>query len=137
MKKQIVILIITHLLIFKGISQTSDSVTCIPNSQLKLAINKIEEGKVMKQELTLINTKVSFLEKSNSTKDVLIKQYEQKDSLNNLINLGLRDAIKNLNTSIANNELKYSAQAIKLKRQKLRKWGTLILGFGIGYLAFK
>jgi hypothetical protein len=91
----------------------------------------------MKQELTLINTKVSFLEKSNSTKDVLIKQYEQKDSLNNLINSGLRDAIKNLNTSIANNELKYSAQAIKLKRQKLRKWGTLILGFGIGYLAFK
>ena len=138
MKKQIIILLISHLLIFKGISQTSnDSITCIPNSQLKLAINKIEEGKVLKQELQLSKSSIVYLENSNITKDDIIKQYEKKDSLNSLIISGYKESINNLNSRINNSDFKYVLQSVKLKRQKFKKWGTLILGIGIGYLAFK
>lgn len=91
----------------------------------------------MRQELLLAKQNITYLEKSNGTKDALIKQFEKKDSLHTLIVSGYKDVIGNLNRSISNGEIKYSAQSIQLKRQKLKKWGTLILGIGIGYLAFK
>ena len=91
----------------------------------------------MKQELQLTKQSISYLEKSNLTKDALITQYEKKDSLNVLVVTGYKEVINNLNRSVVNSEIKYSAQTIKLRRQKFKKWGTLIVGFGLGYLMFK
>ena len=64
----------------KGISQnSSDSVTCIPNTQLRKAINLIENGKVVKKELELSNERTVLLEYRISTKDSIISQYVKKE----------------------------------------------------------
>jgi hypothetical protein len=90
----------------------------------------------LKNELDLAKSSISYLEKSNITKDAIIKEYKNKDSINVLIVSGYKDAIINLNKSVANAEVKFLAQSLKLKRQKIKKWGTLFLGVGIGYLVF-
>jgi hypothetical protein len=137
MKKQKIILTISVLLTFQAISQTSsDSITCIPNSQLKKAINLIERGKVMEQELALTKKNVSLLETNLATKDRIISEYAKKDTISaNIIN-GYKLAVTNYQKSLANAEAQFQIQRMKLFRQKLKKWGTLAIGFGAGFLLF-
>ena len=64
----------------KGISQNlNDSVTCIPNYQLRKAINLIEKGKVTQEELDSTKQLVIYLNKRITTKDSIILRYGQKD----------------------------------------------------------
>lgn len=129
---------ITILIAFRGISQTSnDSVTCIPNSQLKLAIVKIEQGKLYKQELDLSNQKVNLLEGRIVLKDSIITFLREKDALNNKMMWSYDDTIDNYKKVIENLEQKYKLQRSVSRRQKLAKWGTFIAGLGGGYLIFR
>jgi hypothetical protein len=130
--------VITILIAFRGISQTSnDSVTCIPNSQLKLAIVKIEQGKLVKQELDLTNEKVNLLEGRLVLKDSVITFLKEKDALNNKMMWSFEDTIDNYKKVIENLEQKYKLQRSVSRRQKLAKWGTFIAGLGGGYLIFR
>lgn len=130
--------VITILIAFRGISQTSnDSVTCIPNSQLKLAIVKIEQGKLVKQELDLTNEKVKLLEGRIVLKDSIITFLREKDALNNKMMWSYDDTIENYKKVIENLEQKYKLQRSVSRRQKLAKWGTFIAGLGGGFLIFR
>lgn len=131
-------LLITLLLTYRGISQTaSDSVTCIPNSQLKKAISLIELGKVHKEELDASNIKIGKLESLILTKDGIIGEYKKKDSYNDSLIVAYKGIVQNYQKTISNSEEAFSLQTKKLRREKLKKWGTLVLGVATGFLIFK
>jgi hypothetical protein len=138
MKKLKILFVITILTAFRGISQTSnDSVTCLPNSQLKAAIVKIEQGKILKQELDLTNEKVSLLEGRIVLKDSVITFLKEKDALHNKMMWSYEASIDNYKKIIDNLDQKYKLQRSIARRQKLAKWGTFIAGLGGGYLIFR
>jgi hypothetical protein len=138
MKKLTILFVITILIAFRGISQTSnDSVTCIPNTQLKLAIVKIEQGKLYKQELEFTNEKVKLLEERIFLKDSIITFLREKDVLYNKMMWSYDDSIDNYKKIIDNLQEQYKIQKSISRRQKLAKWGTFIAGLGGGYLIFR
>jgi len=121
----------------RGISQTSDSVTCIPNSQLKKAINLIERGKVVEEELTISNKKILLLDQSNKKKDLIISEYSSNDSICQKTIGGYKAMVLNLESSLSNAKSINTIDKIRNRRQKLKKWYSLIIGVGIGYLIAK
>ena len=130
--------IITILTAFRGISQTSnDSVTCLPNSQLKAAIVKIEQGKLVKEELDLTNQKVNLLEGRIVLKDSVITFLKEKNALYDKMMWSYESSIDNYKKIIDNLDQKYKLQRTIARRQKLAKWGTFIAGLGGGFLIFR
>jgi hypothetical protein len=129
---------ITILIALPGISQTSnDSVTCIPNYQLKIAIVKIEQGKLIKEELNYVNEKVKLLEERIFLKDSIITFLREKDVLYSKMMWSYDDSIDNYKKIIDNLQEQYKIQRSISRRQKLAKWGTFIAGLGGGYLIFR
>ena len=138
MKKLKILFIITILTAFRGISQTSnDSVTCLPNSQLKAAIVKIEQGKLVKEELDLTNQKVNLLEGRIVLKDSVITFLKEKNALYDKMMWSYESSIDNYKKIIDNLDQKYKLQRTIARRQKLAKWGTFIAGLGGGFLIFR
>ena len=130
--------VITILTAFRGISQTSnDSVTCLPNSQLKAAIVKIEQGKLYKQELELTNQKVNLLEGRIFLKDSIITFLKEKNVLHEKMMWSYEASIDNYKKIVDNLDQKYKLQRTIARRQKFAKWGTFIAGLGGGYLIFR
>ena len=121
----------------KGISQTLDSVTCIPNSQLRIAINLIEKGKITQQELDSTQELVKYLDKRIATKDSLLLRYGQKDLYWKKIDSVNKAKIGNLNSIIENDKTIYSIQDKTIRKQK--KLGLVKLGLGVivGYFIAK
>lgn len=68
------------LISLKSFSQTSDSVTCIPNSKLQLAAKLIEKGKLDSIELDVQRSNVILLNQRIATKNDIIAEYQLKDS---------------------------------------------------------
>lgn len=123
----------------KGISQTastSDSLTTIPTAQLKKAINIIENAKVMKEELFITKHKILVMDSLLITKDNKIVEYKTKDTLNNKIIGSYKEIVLNLNKNLLNSELSYGLINMKLSGEKRKKWATLVLGVGVGFLIF-
>lgn len=123
----------------KGISQTastSDSITCIPTAQLKKAINLIENAKVVKEELGITKNKILIMDSLLLTKDKKIVEYKIKDSVNTKIIGSYKDVVLNLNKSLTNSDLSYGLMNMKLAGEKRKKWATLVLGVGVGFLIF-
>ena len=123
----------------KGISQTastSDSLTTIPTAQLKKAINIIESAKVMKLELGITKNKILVMDSLLITKDNKIVEYKIKDSVNTKIIGSYKEIVSNLNKNIANADLSYALVNLKLGREKMKKWATLAIGVGVGFLIF-
>jgi hypothetical protein len=138
MKKQLPILIISLLLTYNCISQiVSDSITCIPTIQLKKAINIIENGKIVKEELVLSKYKITLLDSVIVTKDGIIQEYNKKDIINNDIIIDYKKVVQNLNKSLVNSDLSNKMIKVKLWKEKIKKWITLPIGIGIGYVLFK
>lgn len=75
-------MIIPVLMTLSAFSQNSkkDSVTCLPNSQLRTALRLIEKGKFAEQQLMIADSNISVLEARIMTKDQVILKY---DSLEN------------------------------------------------------
>ena len=128
-------------MILKGISQTastSDSTfVSIPANQLKKAINIIEKSKVTQKELDFTKEKVVNLDKIIIGKDYVIKEHETKEGVFKNIIGDLNKTIKNLDEVTINLEKKSSIQQREIRKQKWKKWGTLLAGVGVGYLAFR
>ena len=113
----------------KATSQTAyDSVTCLPNSSLKTAINRIEEGKVAKKELDISKEKIQVLTDLVSKSDSTIIYLQKKDTINQKMISGYKEAIKNLNVNLTNSELMYHTQTLRLAKEKVKKWTFLGLG---------
>jgi len=122
----------------KGISQNSnDSVTCIPNYQLRKAINLIEQGKVTKEELDSTQQLVVYLNKRITTKDSLLFRYGQKDQYWKKIDGVNKEKIGNLNKVIDNQNKVIGIQSRSIRRGKFGKVAMLLLGLGTGFLISK
>lgn len=124
---------------YKGISQIAsiDSVTCIPNKQLKKAITLIELGKVYREELNASSVKINKLEGLIITKDSIINQFKKKNEYNDSVIVSYKSIVQSMNKSLSNAEISFSLQKKKLRKEKIKKWGTLFVGVAAGYLIFK
>ena len=90
----------------------------------------------MEQELITINKTVSALEANNATKDKIISEYSKKDTISYNVIQGYKLAVSNYQRSLANAEAQFQIQKIQIFRHKLKKWATLAIGFGAGFLIF-
>jgi len=119
-----------------GISQTSDSVTCLPNSQLRKAISLIEKGKVTEKELELTKEKMGLLESRLLNKDSLINRYTHIEN-------DYKGIVKNQDKIIQDNKLQasnyekiISLKAKQVRNQVKKKWIGIAVGVVVGFLAF-
>ena len=135
MKKLVITLIALALMTSKGISQNSnDSVTCIPNNQLRKAINLIEKGKVAQEELDSTKQIVVYLNKRIEKKDSILILYGERDLNWKKIDGVNKEKIGNLNQVITNSNKIIDIQAKSIRRGKFGKIALLVLGFGAGVL---
>jgi hypothetical protein len=121
----------------QGISQTSDSVTCIPNVQLRKAINLIENAKVIQEELELTKQRDSFLERRIILKDSIILKYGIKEINWKRMDASYQKQIENDKQYQANTQRIFEQQRKQIRRQKWSKWAMLVAGVGAGYLIQK
>jgi hypothetical protein len=125
-------------LTYNGISQiVSTDSTSIPNTQLKKAINIIELGKVYKEELNVSVIKIGKLEGLINTKDEIIDEQKKNNQYKDSVIVAYKSIVQNMNKSLSNAEVSFSLQTKKLKKERLKKWGTLFVGVATGYLIFK
>ena len=123
-------MVLTNL---KGISQTaSDSTTAIPNYQLRKAINLIEKGKLVQQELDLTKEKVSLLDERIVKKDSIIYNFRLKEVGWNKIFKNYQQESKNCREYQTNTQAIFEKQELSVKRNKRYKWVFLALGLGLG-----
>ena len=134
MKRLILILTILVLTKFQAISQiasnSSDSVTCIPNSQLTQAINLIEKGKVAQNELVLTKSKIVLLESRISTKDSIISKFQFKEKVWADVDATYKQSLKNCDNYMENSQKIFEKQRSIIRFNKWGKW--LFLGLGVG-----
>lgn len=138
MKKQITTLLIILLTAYQGISQTSnDSVTCLPNAQLKKAINLIEKGKVVEEELVATKELLKNSETRLSLKDSIIGKYQLSENQYKSLVANFEQNLNNDKRIIYNLETQIKLSKKIARRQKLSKYIVGILGVSIGYLIAK
>jgi hypothetical protein len=139
MKKLITILTVLILISLKGISQTSndDTTICIPKIEIQRAINIIETAKVSNQELQITKLKITELENLIINKDsIILKFNSQIEDYKSIVKK--QTLAEHNNNIIINNQNKLQdITTIKLKKQKLNKWITLVLGVTLGFLISK
>ena len=90
----------------------------------------------MKEELGISKHKILVMDSLLITKDNKIVEYKIKDSVNTKIIGSYKEIVSNMNKSLANADLSYALVNLKLGREKMKKWGTLVLGVGVGFLIF-
>ena len=131
-------LLITLLTAYQGISRTSsDSVTCLPNAQLKKAINLIEKGKVVEEELVATKELLKNSETRLSLKDSIIRKYQLSEKEYKSLVTNFEQNLNNDKRIIYNLETQIKLSKKIARRQKLSKYIVGILGVSIGYLISK
>lgn len=126
------------LMTSKGISQNlNDSVTCIPNEQLRKAINLIEQGKITKEELDSTKQLVLYLNKRIDTKDSILIRYGQKDQYWKKIDGVNKEKIGNLNQVISNQNKVIEIKDSTIRKQKKIGIMKLLLGVALGFFIAK
>ena len=126
------------LMTSKGISQNlNDSVTCIPNEQLRKAINLIEQGKITKEELDSTKQLVLYLNKRINTKDSILIRYGQKDQYWKKIDGVNKEKIGNLNLVISNQNKVIEIKDYTIRKQKKIGIIKLLLGVSLGFFIAK
>lgn len=120
----------------KSISQTSDSVTCIPNRELKIAIKKIETCKIIQEELDLTKVSVAILKDRIKVKDSIIKNYDLvEDEYEKKIKI-YDSSISNLNLQVANQKsITNVYRAISKKNKYIYGFGGLVIGVIVTLIA--
>jgi hypothetical protein len=125
------------LIALGSISQTSNDTLCIPVSQLKKAIVKIESGKVAAQEVVLLKDKIQLIERKVALKDSLIVIYMKNEG-------NYRRLINNYEATIENNAKLINNLEVSVKyhkkiarRQKFQKWAVGAIGIGLGVFLIK
>ena len=137
MKRLIITLIILVLAKLQGISQTYDSSTLIPNSQLRKAINLIERGKVVEEELNLTKERSIYFENRLKIKDSIILHYATKEQYYKKLDSNYKLEINNLKNVAFNDKLVFQLQNSKIVGLKRKKWFYLAIGSLTTYLITK
>lgn len=123
---------------YQGISQTSnDSVTCLPNVQLKKAINLIEKGKVLEEELLITKELLNNSQSRLTLKDSIIGKYQMSEKQYKSLIGNFEQNVKNDKRIIYNLETQIKLLKKISRRQKLSKYLVGIFGVSIGYLIAK
>lgn len=100
-------------------------------------MNALERGKIVDQELKLTKTKVNLLQQKVAVKDSVILYLVQKDSLKTNIINAQKGAIGNYQAIVKNTEEKFEYKEKIIRRQKVAKWFTLLLGGAAAYFITK
>jgi hypothetical protein len=118
MKKQIVTAVILTLIAYESISQTSRDTVCLPVAQVRAAINLIEKGKVMEDELRYTRNAINILENRLIIKDSVISTLILKEN-------AYKSVFENYKKTISNNEqvVENLNKALTLEKRKFRKQG--------------
>ena len=77
------------------------------------------------------------MDESLKKKDLIISEYSTKDTISQKAIYGYKKMVDNLEVSLANAKAINTIDKIKNRKQKLKKWYSLIIGVGIGYLIAK
>ncbi len=130
-------MLITLLIASEGISQTSSDTTCLPNTQLKNVINRLETCKVIEEELNTTKEQVGVLNNRIILKDSIIGKFQiQTNNYTQVIDNYSRN-LKNLENVVSNLKLEVNLQRKAIRRQKLTKWISGLIGIGVGVLITK
>lgn len=136
--KQLIITALTITLIAsEGISQTSNDTICLPSSQLKKAINRIETCKVIEEELTLTKESLQTANQRLTLKDSIITSFRlQTANYTRLIDNYTQNvtSLENINSNL---KKEVSLHQKIIRRQKLSKWLVGGIGLGLGILISK
>ena len=146
----IVIIEWTHMERFKWADHDTNRITTITPNQIPIEYDKnvIESIFVNRTHVLWIEELFKYQILINKladsiglrvyywTVDKKIIEYKVKDSLNNNVIGSYKDIVSNLNKSLSNSDLSYALVNIKLGREKTKKWATLLLGVGVGFLIF-
>ena len=120
----IILLIILAIIlpILAATSQTlsKDSVTCLPNYQLRQAMRLIDQGKLDREELAITRSNVSLMGFRLSLKDSTISALNWKDSMNHKIQLNYESRIANKDQQLIIKDQVIADWNKKYKRQKAR-----------------
>lgn len=136
MQRLLLTLITIILTAYASISQTLDSTTCLPNQQLKTAINIIERGKVTLEELGLTKQKVADLQLVIATKDSIIQYLTVINTTNQQIAERYRLMAEQNAKAMQETEKQLNLMGKKANRQKTMKWVAFGLGLVGGYFIF-
>jgi hypothetical protein len=131
MRKLSVLFLALLLIASEGISQTYDTI-CIPANQLKSAILKVEEAKILREELNLTKLQMVNLERRLDVRDSLIWNYNRMYQLlkSDISNLELQKA--NDHTTIKNLEKTITLSEKAFRRQKSSAYMLGIAGIVLG-----
>lgn len=136
--KQLIITALTITLIAsEGISQTSNDTICLPSSQLKKAINRIETCKVIEEELTITKESLQTANQRLTLKDSIITSFRlQTAKYTRLIDNYTQNvtSLENINSNL---KKEVSLHQKIIRRQKLSKWLVGGIGLGLGILISK
>ena len=127
------VLTLLLLMTLKSSSQTTDSVTCIPNSQLRNAIKDIENCKIIEQELDYTRISVNLLKDRIKIKDSIISIYDFKDSLAEKKFSNYEMSLTNLGRQLSNQKNILSIYKNIVKKEKIiYTFGGLLVGIVLG-----
>lgn len=136
--KQLIITALTITLIAsEGISQSSNDTICLPSSQLKKAINRIETCKVIEEELSLTKESLQTANQRLTLKDSIITSFRlQTANYTRLIDNYTQNitSLENINSNL---KKEVSLHQKIIRRQKLSKWLVGGIGLGLGILISK
>jgi hypothetical protein len=119
------------------ISQNYDSSTLIPNSQLRKAINLIENGNIFQEKLTLTKEREKYLENRLKIKDSILFHFATKEQYYKKIDSNYKIEIGNFKQVISNDKLVFEIQNSKIVGLKRKKWLFLAVGSITTYLITK
>lgn len=125
------------LIAFDCISQSSNDTACIPISQLKIAINKLETAKVVEKELQLTKDALGVAEKKLIVKDSIINLFADKEFSYKSIIADYKKSVANSEEVVFNLEKALTLERRRVNRQKFGKWIGVAAGITFGLLISK
>jgi hypothetical protein len=135
MKKRLITLATTILIVSQAISQTSnkDSVTCIPNSQLKKAIELIEKSRVHEEEIENLKQTMNLFRKSVINKDSIITIMSGREIEYRTIMTNQSKQITNSQVLVNNLERNIEVRNKFYKSQKKKSAITALVGIVLAF----
>jgi len=135
MKKRLITLATTILIASQAISQTSskDSVTCIPNSQLKKAIELIEKSRVHEEEIENLKQTMNLFRKSVINKDSIITIMSGREIEYRTIMTNQSKQITNCQVIVNNLEMNVEVRSKFYKSQKKKSAITALVGIVVAF----
>lgn len=137
MKRLIITLLTTILIASEGISQTSTDTTCLPNTQLKKVINRIEACKVIEEELTLSKQQLSLATDRINLKDSTISKFQVQGANYERLIENYKKTETTYRAVVDTQEKQLVLQKKLIRRKGFSKWIVGALGIGLGYFIAK